>query len=539
MLNKIGNLPIWMRLIGAMWLILIPAWTGMILWAAQAQRDTAIEQAQAFTDTLHEITMAGMTTLMITGTVHKRAEFLDQIVKLRNLNDLRVMRGDNVIKQYGAGHENEHPRDEIERQVILTGKPYMNISEDGTTLRGVAPVFSSKDYLGKNCMMCHSFAPEGSVLGAVAMEIDLQDVNASVSKFRLSIFFMASLVSVPVLILLYFFTKYFVTQPLDEMTHSLTGIAAGDGDLTHRLPIKGEDEIGRAEVAFNNMMDNFHDLISRVLNSTVQLAQAANNLANITDHTEAGVSRQRIEVDQLATAMNQMSATAQEVARGAQHGATKTQEAFLAATTGTDVVERTMRQIEQLSGEVQGAANVIRELGNDSQQIGKVLDVIRGVAEQTNLLALNAAIEAARAGEAGRGFAVVADEVRSLANRTQASTHEIRTMIEHLQQVSRRAVLAMEESQTHARASLESASEANQALRMIGQSIATIGSVNIELASSAEEQSVVTEEMNRNVTSISDAAESNAQDARQTKESSVQLNALAEQLQNLVKRFRL
>ncbi|MGQ9660559.1 MAG: methyl-accepting chemotaxis protein, partial [Thermochromatium sp.] len=150
-MRRINDLPIWVRLVGAMWLILFPAWTALILWTANEQRQTAIDQAATFTSTLHEMTLAGLTTLMITGTINQRAAFLDQIVELANVQDLRVLRGENVIKQFGPGTEHEQPRDDIERRVLETGEPYLELSEDGQTLRAVTAAFAREDYLGKNC----------------------------------------------------------------------------------------------------------------------------------------------------------------------------------------------------------------------------------------------------------------------------------------------------------------------------------------------------------------------------------------------------
>ncbi|AHK79404.1 chemotaxis protein [Ectothiorhodospira haloalkaliphila] len=537
-MRRISDLPIWVRLVGAMGLILLPAWAGMILWAIHEQRSTAIEQAEGFSSTIHEMTMAGLTTMMITGTTHRREEFLEQIVELQSVTDLRVLRGEPVSRQYGEGTEHERPQDAVERRVLETGEPHIRLAEDRSTLRAVLPVYNEREYLGKNCTSCHALAAEGDVLGATSMQIRLDDVNTAVQRFGWSITLLAILVSIPVLVFLFLFVRRFVTRPLNDMTRGLKGIAEGDGDLSHRLQVKGNDEIGEASQAFNAMMDNFRDLISRVLDSTAHLARAASDLAAITERTDAGVSRQRSEVDQLATAMNEMNATAQEVARSAQQGADATRDAHGAAMGGKDVVAGTMDRIEKLAEEVQRAADVIRDLDKDSEQIGKVLDVIRGIAEQTNLLALNAAIEAARAGEAGRGFAVVADEVRSLATRTQSSTQEIQEMIERLQQTSQRAVVVMEESRQYAQSSRDSAAEAGHSLDSITQAVSTINDVNTQVASSAEEQSAVAEEMNRNVTSISDAAEENAQGARETTHASEQLSRLANELQDLVGRFK-
>lgn len=537
-MQRINDLPIWVRLVGAMWLILVLAWGGMTFWTVQEQRQTAVRQAESFSETLHEITMAGLTTMMITGTINRRAEFLDQIIELQNVHDLRVLRGDNVSRQYGPGGEHERPRDAIERNVLETGEPYIALSEDRSTLRAVMPVLNSRQYLGKNCTLCHAVAPEGAVLGGVSLQISLEDVNTASRRFGFNFLAVATLISLPVLLFLFLFTRRFVTNPLHEMTRGLQGIAQGDGDLSHRLPIHGKDEIGQAAQAFNAMMDNFRDLISRVLQSTSQLARAASDLASVTERTNDGVSRQRSEIDQLATAMNEMNSTAHEVARNAQQSSDSTRQAEEAAQEGKHIVSGTMKRIEQLAKEVQKAADVIRELDNGSEEIGKVLDVIRGIAEQTNLLALNAAIEAARAGEAGRGFAVVADEVRSLANRTQSSTQEIQAMIERLQQASRRAVTAMDESRQSAQASRDSAAQADASLDAITLAVTTISDVNAQVASAAEEQSAVAEEMNRNVTSISDAAELNAQGAEETTLASEQLARLADELQDLVGRFK-
>jgi methyl-accepting chemotaxis protein len=250
------------------------------------------------------------------------------------------------------------------------------------------------------------------------------------------------------------------------------------------------------------------------------------------------VERQRSETDQVATAINQMTATVQEVASNATNAAASANSADNNAKVGKEVVAATSDAISRLADEVENATNVIKGVEQDSASIGSVLDVIKGIAEQTNLLALNAAIEAARAGEQGRGFAVVADEVRSLASRTQESTQEIEEMIAKLQTGSKNAVGVMEQSREQAQAGVEQAREAAEALESITGAVATINDLNTQIASAAEEQSAVSEEINRSVVSISQISEETATGAEQTTSSANDLSKLAGDLQGLVSQFR-
>jgi methyl-accepting chemotaxis protein len=287
------------------------------------------------------------------------------------------------------------------------------------------------------------------------------------------------------------------------------------------------------------MFESFRDIIDKVSESTLHVASASEELSAITERNSAGVRSQQIEAEQVATAMNEMTATVQEVARNAALAAQSASEANNEALEGKKMVQTTIDAINELSGEVDNASHVIQKVESESLKIGSVLDVIRGIAEQTNLLALNAAIEAARAGEQGRGFAVVADEVRTLASRTQNSTLEIQNMIEQLQTGARSAVVVIDASRKKADESVQRAERAGRSLESITLSVATINDMNTQIASAAEEQNSVAEEINRNIININHVAQETADSAEQTTMASEGLARLASELQSLVAQFKL
>ncbi|EXJ15909.1 methyl-accepting chemotaxis protein [Imhoffiella purpurea] len=329
-----------------------------------------------------------------------------------------------------------------------------------------------------------------------------------------------------------------LTRPLRRVVGALSDIASGEGDLTQRLPVEGRDEIALLSSNFNDFVAKIHDLVAQVMGATTQLAAASEQLSMTSEGTREHVQRQQGETDQVATAMNEMTATVQEIAAHANNAAQAAREADQEARNGGEVVRETIDAIGALARQVEGAAEVIHRLEADSDEIGKVLDVIRGVAEQTNLLALNAAIEAARAGEQGRGFAVVAAEVRSLASRTQDSTKEIQTMIERLQGGANEAVTAMQQGQARSNETVDRAARAEQSLASIGESITRINDMNTQIASAAEEQSAVAEEIDRNLVSIVQSVDGTLQSSGQIASSSEGLARLAADLQERVGRFK-
>jgi methyl-accepting chemotaxis protein len=339
-------------------------------------------------------------------------------------------------------------------------------------------------------------------------------------------------------LLVVWFVGYGIARPLKQMVAMLDDIAKGEGDLTRRLTSDRKDELGDIANGFNTFLSKLQAMISQVVSSVQQVSDSSEHSADIAIRTHQGMQRQMTEIELVATAVHEMTATAQEVARNATHAAEAASHADQAANNGKNIVHNTSQAIAALAGEIGRAVGVVQTLAKDSENINAILTAIRGIAEQTNLLALNAAIEAARAGEQGRGFAVVADEVRNLAQKTQQATEEIQKMIQQLQSGTREVVKVMEDSQNKTDDSVRHAAEAAVALDSITQAVSVINDMNNQIASAAEEQSAVAEDINRNVTNIDQVANQVAAGADEASRASAELTKLAEQQRRLINQFR-
>lgn len=327
-----------------------------------------------------------------------------------------------------------------------------------------------------------------------------------------------------------------ITQPLNQAVRIAERIGAGD--MTGQEAEKRHDEFGQLLDALGKTRSNLQGLISHIGGITTQLATASEELSAVTSQASAGVISQRQETDQVATAMHEMAATVQEVARNAEEASGAARRADEQAAKGNTVVRRVLAQIDRLSAEVNLSAEAMTQLNQETDGISTVLTVINGIAEQTNLLALNAAIEAARAGEAGRGFAVVADEVRGLAQRTQHSTAQIEELIDNLQKGARTASGMMDSSSNLARDTVSLARDVGEELRAITETISVIQTMNQQIAAAAEQQSSVAEEINRSVLNVRDVADQSAEAAKETATSTAQLAQLGSELQTLIDRFK-
>lgn len=345
-----------------------------------------------------------------------------------------------------------------------------------------------------------------------------------------------------VLIIMVTFISLFVTgritKPIQDTVLALNNISHGEGDLTKRLKVYADDEVGQVSISFNHFVEKIHNLVLSIKDSVANLNDSTRQMNAVVTSTNANVLSQKDETTHAATAVHQMAATADDVAGNASRAASAALEADTETVSGQKIVEDTIVSIAQLSDDVNRATEVINHLSDDADQIGDVINVIKGIADQTNLLALNAAIEAARAGELGRGFSVVADEVRTLANRTQQSTEEINHMIELLQERVKEAVSVMDNSSAQGKNTVEQASRASESLKSITSAVSTITNMNTQIAAAAEEQTVVTEEISKNVQQVADIAEDSSVKAIELEKTSTELIHLENRLADIVNQFK-
>ncbi len=381
-----------------------------------------------------------------------------------------------------------------------------------------------------------------SVQGDILLDVSKQltesqtvvrDTDAASAKRQLLI---ATLLAVAFGLLAAWAITRQIIIPLNQTLKVAERVASGD--LTHNLISLRRDELGQLQRSMQSMTQGLRELISGISDGVTQIASAAEELSAVTEQTSAGVNNQKVETDQVATAMNEMAATVQEVARNAEEASEAAVAADQQAREGDKVVGEAIAQIERLATEVGHSTEAMGELKRESDKIGSVLDVIKSVAQQTNLLALNAAIEAARAGEAGRGFAVVADEVRSLAQRTQKSTEEIEELIVGLQNGTQQVATIMDNSRTLTDSSVELTRRAGGSLDSITRTVSAIQAMNQQIAAAAEQQSAVAEEINRSVLNVRDVSDQTSAASEETAASSVELARLGTHLQALVGRFK-
>ncbi len=426
-----------------------------------------------------------------------------------------------------------NPDTVVKRMDIINGEPVMRVA-------------IADRMVSDACVSCHNGRADtpkadwklGDVRGVLEVDLSIVSALENGSKIKYTLLGVILIAMIIAYLILLFVYRKAIGSRLQSLLEALQNISEGDGDLTRRLPEEGEDEIAHIAKSFNRFTESMRNTVSRILDVTQQLSDSSARLAQINHQSSETIHNQGNETNQIATAINEMAAAAEEVSRHAAEAAQSSAETDSNTQTTQSAVNAAVNDIQQLSSKLEAAASTMNQLQEGAQNVGGVIDVIRGIAEQTNLLALNAAIEAARAGEQGRGFAVVADEVRTLAARTQQSTEEIRDIIEQLQAISEKAVETMEQSQQQAEHSVSQASHAGESLDNIVQSISAVNDVNTQIAAASEEQSQVVASIDQSITAIKDLSEQTVSNAAQSDSLSQELASIATELQTQVKRFK-
>lgn len=386
----------------------------------------------------------------------------------------------------------------------------------------------------------HSDAMTSALHKLIEFNSHKADEYAKLSSHAYKAAFSSIIIALAVILILMITIATLLTRSIVSPITEAVGVAnrIAEGDLTQRINVTGGDEPAYLLTALQKMQANLHETIDQISSSSNQLASASEELHAVTEDTNRGLNQQSAEIEQAATAVNEMTAAVEEVASNAVTTADASRDADQSTQEGRSKVTEALESINQLVGNVLNTSKEVQNLAESANEISQVLVVIRSIAEQTNLLALNAAIEAARAGEAGRGFAVVADEVRALAHRTQQSTAEIEQMIDGIQSGTSRAVEAMNESQERANHTLGVANAANEALEIISEAITSINQKNLVIASASEEQAQVAREVDRNLVNIRDLSMQTSAGANQTSASSQELSRLAVDLNAMISKFK-
>ncbi|WP_323815969.1 methyl-accepting chemotaxis protein [Cellvibrio sp. NN19] len=390
---------------------------------------------------------------------------------------------------------------------------------------------------GNMLTITEAIKSDGATIGAISMHVDMTEIDEIATDAFYSGLILVVVISVIAASLAYA-VQASIVRPVSNVVTALRDIAQGEGDLTRRLPVAGTDEVSELSRCFNQFVERLQSIIASVAQTAREVSDSAVNLSQMSRDTEREIRTQQNEIEHIVGAVKEMAGVVQDVTVSVTETADKSSQADGAAASGKNLVVNTMGQITHLSGDIKTAADVIDRLRKETVSIGSVLDVIRGIAEQTNLLALNAAIEAARAGEQGRGFAVVADEVRTLASKTQSSTTEIREMIERLQSGSHEAVEMMAAGTNQANAAVTQANDASHALERITEIVSVIRDRTNQIAAASEQQSAATRQIESNIDRISSVATHTAESSSRITSSTGNLAEMAGRMAELVGRFR-
>lgn len=476
--------------------------------------------------------------MMLTGTVANRHIMQKKMLSHDAITEARIIRGDGINKVFGKGNSDQAPTSNFERQGLKGERGIEVFKLDGKRLMSlILPIKATDDYAGTNCLTCHQVA-NGEILGAVKMTYDLTEVDKSIVGSVTQAAIMQLIFTIIGFSILGFIFNRLVLFRLKRLQRTIKSVE-DNLDLNQEIIVHHNDELGAVSKALNSMMRKFKDSYLFVADTANRLVDAAETVDEISELTMNSMINNKKGTDSVAAAIVELDASATEVQQNTQVASQKSEMANHKAAESLNLVEQAKNGINHLRDQVMENTQKITDLSERTNEVGSVLEVINGIAEQTNLLALNAAIEAARAGEQGRGFAVVADEVRSLATRTRESIDTIQQTISQLQQDASNAVESMTSVSQQASDKAEDVTNVASLLVEITGQIEELDALNCQIASAAEQQNLAAEEINQSTVKISEVADESSKDAIRGKEVSEQMLALANELKVQVAKFKL
>lgn len=480
----------------------------------------------------------GVNTMMLTGTTANRKLIQDKLLSQDDITEAVIIRAPGLINAFGKGFEDQSPSSDIDNKG-LAGERILEIVEqdDRRLMSLVIPIRASDDYRGTNCLSCHQVKND-TVLGAVKMTYDLGSVDGAIMRSISKVALLQLAITLIGFGLISFTINTLVFKRLKRLRGTINEVEE-NLDLSKEITVHRSDELGAVSMALNKMMLKFRESFISVSSATEQLMVAAKDVDEISNLTNAAVLKNKNGTDSVAAAINELDTSASEVQNNTRVASEKSESASQNASQSLKLVDQAKVGINQLRDKVNDNTTMIAALNDKTNEVASALEVITSIAEQTNLLALNAAIEAARAGEQGRGFAVVADEVRSLATRTRESIDQIQETINALQTDAIAAVSSMNEVSIQANEKAEDVSNVANLLVEITTQIKELDELNCQIASSAEQQNLAADEINLNVVDISNVAEESSKDASRGKEISEHLLALSYKLNQQVSKFKL
>ncbi|HSG03213.1 MAG TPA: methyl-accepting chemotaxis protein [Marinobacterium sp.] len=476
--------------------------------------------------------------LMLSGAMGNRGALQEKMLSTNGIAEARIIRGEGVSKMYGPGTADSLIMDDLDQRAMSGESIVVEIDDDrGHRLTVIRPMLAVENYKGTNCLACHPVEPN-SVLGAVRVTYDFAAMDQQIRNNVISVALVELALFTAGVLLVGWLMRRIVAQPLANVARTLEEISSNN-DLSMRLPVNRNDEVGTLSKAVNAMLGSFQTSLKQVHSTLNQLGSASHQINNIAQRAINSSGGQIEMSDNVTHAMSHMQAAADSVNGVAHQTLSASQTALQESDRGHQITAQTQSSIDQLKQRISGASNVIQELDNQSQNVATVLSVIQQIAEQTNLLALNAAIEAARAGEQGRGFAVVADEVRELAKRTHHSTEEIQKIIEALQADAKNAVGAMDMAQSSAASSVEQVERAAEVLETIRREVQEINQTNLQVVEAVNAQLQTVSEVESHIGEISASANNTVERANDLGSVAGQLQTLSDELKTLVEQFKL